>query len=90
VGKAARRAAGLTSATSSMTVALPYCTRSAGTVNPECSRAGRSHQNRAVEISLQAIANDPFHRAAGHFLGRILVTSAVNTNRAIKRVLMLL
>ena len=38
--EAARRAAGLTSATSSMTVALPYCTRSVGTVNPEWQHSG--------------------------------------------------
>lgn len=36
------------------------------------------------------MANDLLHRAAGHFLGHILVTSAVNTDRPIKRVLMLI
>ena len=39
---------------------------------------------------VQAIANDPLHRATGHVLRRILVASAVDTNRPIKRVLMLI
>jgi hypothetical protein len=36
------------------------------------------------------MANDLLHRAVGHFLGHILVTSAVNTDRPIEHVLTLI
>ena len=57
--------------------------------SPRMSRKPWSPISEHRRNSLQVIANDPLHRAAGHFLGHILVASAVGTNRPIKRLLML-
>ena len=57
--------------------------------SPRMSRKPWSPISEHRRNSLQVIANDPLHRAAGRFLGHIMVASAVGTNRPIKRLLML-